>query len=101
MTAVMRRWIGETVARELQLAVDWNRNKPLLEQRGEHFPGNADATRIKEEDSDILARGLLKPPREYLNDGSNFSINLPCGPGTVRTVQIVAVSIRGVEVLHC
>jgi len=102
MTALMREWIVETTKDELRLALDWKKNEAFLQSRGEHALGTEDTIRIKIEDgAEILPQSMLEPPREYVNDGSNFHISLYCGPGSTRTVQIASVSDRHVQWISC
>jgi len=84
----MKKWIGETVMRELKLAIDWTNHEISVGNRAESIAADTVTRLIKQEE------GTKKYPpsdRDYQNDGSNFIINLSC-LSQAMPLQIVNVS---------
>jgi hypothetical protein len=86
----MKKWIGETVTRELNLALDWTKHEALVQNCTDSVAADAVTRLIKQEEGSTKK----EPPsgRNYQNDGSNFIINLNC-LSQVMPLQIVKVGI--------
>jgi len=88
MSSTVKKWIGETVTRELKLAIDWTNHEISVGSRAESIAADTVNRLIKQEE------GTKKEPpsgRDYQNDGSNFIINLSC-LSQAMPLQIVNVS---------